>query len=245
MKPIEALMISLVKRYASEFVPAHMRNEFDVVVSDVRQMLAMNSSLASLANWVEKKTARIDTWQGLLDLPQPEHEADPYTAISEAIFKGQNLEISYQGNGGVMQHEVSPLAIIKRDQVLYVALRFMGYQDVRLVALHRIVDASVSQKPPLLNEVAFDLDAYLQDGLPFTLPGEKSFNLHLRFAESVVSTSVFYNIKHSFHPRFQRRVAFQSFGNGCSRDTINRLLNVHFVSPVVCTTDINHLSCQV
>ncbi len=178
-------MISLVNRYASEFVPAHLRNEFDEAVSAVQQKLVMDSSLVPLANWVEKKTARIDTWQGLLDLPQPEHEADPYSAISEAIFKGQNLEISYQGNGGVMQHEVSPLAIIKRDQVLYVALRFMGYQDVRLVALHRIVESAVSQKPPLLNEVPFDLDAYLQDGLPFSLPGEKSFNLHLRFAESV------------------------------------------------------------
>lgn len=182
MKPIEALIYTLVKRFASEFVPAHLRNEFDVAEEEAKRTLASD---LMMADWVEKKIARIDTWQGLLDLPQPESDGEIFNTISAAIYAEQNLEISYQGNDGLMHRAVSPLAIIKRDQVLYVAMRFIGYQDVRLVALHRIVGAKVAQTPTVTNEQSFDLNAYLKDGLPFTLPGEKTFNLHLRFAESV------------------------------------------------------------
>lgn len=180
MKPIEALIFALVERHVLEFVPPHMRDDFDAAVG--RAQIALRND-PHLATWVEQKTARIDTWQGLLEPPQPEKEI--LAVVSGAIFAGQNLAISYHGEKGVKDYVVSPLAIVKRDEVLYVALRFSGYEDPRLLALHRIERAAVAKTPPVSDEKPFDLCSYLRDGLPFTPRGEKVFDLHLRFPESV------------------------------------------------------------
>lgn len=180
MKPIEALIFALVERYALEFVPPHMRDDFDAAVGRAQTALGKDPHLVT---WIEQKTVRIDTWQGLLAPPQPENEI--LDVVSGAIFAGQSLEISYHGEKGVKDYVVSPLAIVKRDEVLYVVLRFSGYEDARLLALHRIDRAAVSQTLPVSNGKPFDLCSFLKDGLPFTPRGEKVFDLHLRFPESV------------------------------------------------------------
>lgn len=172
-------MFALVKRFAPEFVPAPMRGEFYAAVEAAQQTLASD---ARLANWVEKKTARIDTWQGLLEPPKLENDVG--AIVSAALFAEQNIEICYLGEKGEMRREVRPLALVKREEVLYVALQFSGYEDARLLPLHRIVGAAVVHTPPEHNGKPFDLDSFLKNGLPFILPGERAFDIHLLLSES-------------------------------------------------------------
>ena len=179
MKPIDALMFALVERFSPEFVPDTMRGDFEEGVGKARQTL---ESDPQLANWVDKKTARIDTWQGLLESPQ--FENDIWSIVSAAIFAEQNLEIIYLGKNGEMRHEVCPLAAVKRDEVLYVALRFCGYEDVRLLPLHRIVRAAVLETSAAHDGEQLDLGSFLRNGLPFVLPGEQEFVIHLLLHES-------------------------------------------------------------
>ena len=183
MKPIDALMFALVKRFAQEFVPDSMRGDFEAGVQKSRQTLESDSRLV---NWVDKKTARIDTWQGLLESPQ--FANDIWSIVSAAIFAEQNLEIVYLGKNGEMRHEVCPLAAVKRDEVLYVALRFCGYEDVRLLPLHRIVRAAVLGTSAARDGGQLDLGSFLRNGLPFVLPGEQEFVIHLLLHESAYHT---------------------------------------------------------
>jgi len=183
MKPIEALMFALVKRFAQEFVPEPMRGDFDAAVETAQQTLESDTRLA---NWAEKKTARIDTWQGLLEPPQL--DSDIGAIVSAALFADQNLEICYLGVKGEMRHEVRPLAVVKRDEVLYIVLQFSGYEDTRLLPLHRIVRATVVQATTGHNGKPLDLDCFLKNGLPFNLPGERELDIHLLLNESAYRT---------------------------------------------------------
>lgn len=176
-------MFALVNRFAQEFVPDSMRVDFEKGVGMARQTL---ESDPRLANWVEKKTARIDTWQGLLEQPQVEN--DIWSIVSAALFAEQNLDISYLGEKGERRHEVRPLAVVKRDEVLYVVLRFSGYEDTRLLPLHRIVRAASVQANQAHDEKTFDLGSLFKNGLPFILPGEQNFAIHLLLNESAYRT---------------------------------------------------------
>lgn len=176
-------MFALVNRFAQDFVPDSMRNDFEEGVGKAGEILKADPRLA---DWVEKKTARIDTWQGLLEPLPP--GSDVWPIVSAAIFAEQNLDISYLGKNGEMRHEVCPLAAVKRDEVLYVVLRFCGYEDVRLLPLHRIIRATVLKPCPAHDGKALDLDAFLKNGLPFPLPGEREFVVHLLLNESAYHT---------------------------------------------------------
>lgn len=183
MKPIEAMMFALVKRFAPEFVPGSMQGEFDAAVKEAQQTLARE---ISIANWVEKKTARMNTWQGVLEPTLLDNEI--WAVVSTAIFAEQNLEITYLGEKGEMRHEVRPLAVVKRDAVLYVALQFSGYGDARLLPLHRIVHAVAVKASAGCDVKPSNLENLLTNGLPFILPGERAFDMHLLLDESTFRT---------------------------------------------------------
>lgn len=185
MSPIEALMFALVDRFAAEFVPEPLRGEFQTGVDEAQRIIANDRQLA---DWVGKKTARIDTWQGVLDPPQPENELWP--TVSAALFNEQNLAISYRAEKGETRHEVRPLAVVKRDEVLYLVVRYRGHDDARLLPVHRIVRAAAVDTTPEPPGEPFDLATLVKNGLPFVLPGAGEFDLHLRLKESAYRSIV-------------------------------------------------------
>lgn len=183
MEPLQAVMFVLVKQFAQEFVPSPLQAQFAAALVEAQQVLAGDPRLAE---WVESKVARIDTWQGVLQPPRlPD---DVLSVISAAIFNNQYLEILYHSEKGERRKEVRPLALIERDEVFYAALQFSGYQDVRLLAIHRIQEATVMPTSCAAKKQPFSLDSFLQHGLPFASPGGERLDIQLRLEASTYRT---------------------------------------------------------
>lgn len=183
MEPLQATMFVLVKKFAQEFVPSPLRAQFAAALLKAEQVLTDDPRLAE---WVESKVARIDTWQGVLQPPLlPD---DVLSIVSTAIFNNQSLEILYHSDKGERRKEVRPLALIERDEVFYAALQFSGYQDVRLLAIHRIQEAKLMPASCVAEKQAFSLDRFFQHGLPFTSSGGETLDIRLRLDASTYRT---------------------------------------------------------
>lgn len=183
MKPIEAMTFALVERYAREFVPPHMQEEFSAGLEQAQRMLTQN---AVLAGWVNRKTAHIDVWQGILAAPEVNQTV--WATVSAAVFAGQWLKIRYLSDKGERDYDICPLALVRREGVLYLTLHFAGHADTRLLPLHRIMAAEVMAEAPDTQDAPFDLEDFLAGGMPFNVPGAQTVDLHLMLRESIHRT---------------------------------------------------------
>lgn len=87
-----------------------------------------------------------------------------FSAVSQALFQNRFLKIEYQNQFGKKHTaNVMPLAIAQQGASIYLVCRYEGFQDNRLLALHRIREAEIStlsfDRPK-----DFDLKAYQNDG---------------------------------------------------------------------------------
>lgn len=183
MNSTEALTFALVNRFAQEFIPPHLQNDFQAALVQAQQVLAQKPALET---WLNQKTAHIDIWQGLLAAPQVTEAVR--ATVTAAVFAGQWLKIRYWGDKGEKDYEIYPLALVRREGVLYLTLRYAGHADTRLLPLHRILEAQPIDAEPDATEESFDLEDYLASGMPFNVAGEPVLDLHLMFRESIHRT---------------------------------------------------------
>lgn len=179
MTRTHALALALVERHLQEFVPGPLREEFDAECVEADGAVAGD---APLRDWIAQKIARIDVWQGLLE--PPAHKRGVLCGISAALFEDRALRIRYRYGETTEFYRVHPLALVRRDQVLYLVAIFEGFSDPRLLSLHRIAMAFPDEDEPRRVPPDFDLAAYLRDGLPFRREGAATLDVDLLFAAS-------------------------------------------------------------
>ena len=63
----------------------------------------------------------------------------------------------------VKTYEVNPLGLVVRGNLLYLVCTLWDYQDIRQLALHRVLTANPTDKP-VTRPGGFNLDAYIQSG---------------------------------------------------------------------------------
>lgn len=80
--------------------------------------------------------------------------------VSDALIGGHKLSITYQRHGAQKgeQYEVNPLGLIIADALTYLVVTIEPYQDVRHLAVHRIVEAV-----PLPTKSVCPVSFYLRD----------------------------------------------------------------------------------
>lgn len=87
-----------------------------------------------------------------------------FSAVSQALFQNRFLKIEYQNQFGKKHTaNVMPLAIAQQGASIYLVCRYEGFQDNRLLALHRIREAEISTLT-FNRPKDFDLKAYQNDG---------------------------------------------------------------------------------
>lgn len=113
----------------------------------------------------------------------PQIDSDIYYVIASALEKECQAKISRTDRDGRVKkdNQISPLALIQRGFVVYVACRFGSYMDPRLIPLHRISKAELLEDSPA-NLQDFDLQAYIRAGRSDFGSGKK-MRVHLRFTE--------------------------------------------------------------
>lgn len=86
-------------------------------------------------------------------------------SVYEALLERKKLKVVYKARGASAEKEysINPLAFVILDSTGYLICTFTGHEDVRLIALHRVLAAEVmdlkASKAP-----GFNLDEFISEG---------------------------------------------------------------------------------
>ena len=95
----------------------------------------------------------------------PAIPTDVLDTIYTALLEKRRFEAKYYGrrDDQFKHYRVNPLALIFRGTVTYLVCTLRDYQDIRLLSLHRFVEAVLTDVPTNVPP-GFDLDTYIQQG---------------------------------------------------------------------------------
>lgn len=125
----------------------------------------------------------VPAWQPLL---APTIDAEIRDTVYQALLEEKQLRAGYQKpwEDEPTEYIVHPLGLIQRGVSIYLVCTFDGYDDLRLLALHRI--RSVEPLPkPARRPLGFDLDQAIDDGLLGMGGSRQSIQLVAKFYKPV------------------------------------------------------------
>jgi predicted DNA-binding transcriptional regulator YafY len=140
MTPLQAAVLLTADTHLRSLLPAHQLKALRPYMDQAkRTMLAMSTD--DTPPWPERVAIAPERQQ----LLPPKVNDEVMVAVHEAIYRARQLEITYHNRGADRNNawSVHPLGLISRGVVTYVACRIGQYEDVRLLALHRIVSATM------------------------------------------------------------------------------------------------------
>jgi predicted DNA-binding transcriptional regulator YafY len=140
MSSLQAVVLLTAQTHLQGLLPANQLAELQPLFQQARRTLIANPALEGQVSWPDK-VAIAPTSQALLP---PHVDADTLVAVHEALYLGRQLEIEYLGRGRAQSrhYTVHPLGMIQRGPVSYLAVRINDNSDVRLLAVHRILEAT-------------------------------------------------------------------------------------------------------
>ena len=175
----EALSFLLLKQFASRLLPSSIEDDLEFYFKSAAKSLTENVSKSAVRTWPNK----VRTVETSLALQQPNNDPVVQKELYNALFRSRQVEISYRPAGKPEARSYSPinvLGLIEHGAVIYVVTNFEGYDNIRLLALHRIRKVKMldtaTVTPP-----GFNLDEYIaSDGMGFGGDGNE-IQLVLRF----------------------------------------------------------------
>jgi predicted DNA-binding transcriptional regulator YafY len=134
-----------------------------------------------LAHWREKIRVLPQTQQ----LIPPDIDSQVLNTVYTALLENRRFEGKYFGRRDDQYKTflVNPLALVLRGTVTYLVCTLNDYSDIRLLSLHRFVEAELSDQPSWV-PAGFDLDSYIAEGHVDFLIGD-TINLELLIDEEV------------------------------------------------------------
>ena len=176
----EALSFHLLERYLQELIPESVLRSLRPYFEQANDRLNEHFRDAPLKRW-PRRVRVVPAGPPLLS---PKVSARVHAGVTEALLAGCRLRLRYRPpqsspEAAEWEHDVSPLGLVQHGAVLYLIARFYEYNEVRLLALHRV------RKATMLDSIAtapdgFDLDDWIRASA-FGYGGREPISLTLRF----------------------------------------------------------------
>jgi predicted DNA-binding transcriptional regulator YafY len=140
MSPLQAVVLLTAQTHLQGLLPANQLAELQPLFQQARRTLTSAPAFEGQTSWPDK-VATAPTSQALLP---PTMNNDVLVAVHEALYLGRQLQIEYLGRGRneSKHYAVHPIGMIQRGPVSYLAVRINDNSDVRLLAVHRIRQAT-------------------------------------------------------------------------------------------------------
>lgn len=161
LTPTQALAFVLMQEYLAALLPGSVTNDLEPYFKMARQRLADAASGGAGRHWLERVRI-IPPTQALIP---PKVVGAVHAAVTDALLRDRTLAITYRNRGSDKAREgvVHPLGLVQRGALLYLAVTFEGYEDVRTIVLHRISKAELLDERTVRPE-GFDLAQYVRQG---------------------------------------------------------------------------------
>lgn len=157
-----ALTVRLIEQFIPTLLPPIIRDQLAPQFARARAVLDTNPGNA-LSHWAN--CVRVVPREMPLLPPQFNNEA--VRVVYDALLAGKQFNAEYRSRAAaadeIKSYEVSPLGLVARGTLLYLVCTLWNYQDIRQLALHRLVNATSTEKIISTPE-GFDLDTYVRSG---------------------------------------------------------------------------------
>lgn len=156
----ESLLLTLAEQQLRNLLPGSLMKSMDGFFTQARSNLGPQSNAQREREWLSKIRVVSET-QPLLP---PKIRPGVFEEVSNALYGNRWLNLDYKNAAGKSSSiEVMPLGLAQQGPRLYLVCRFMGYDNERSLALHRIITAKAAtltfERPK-----DFDLQKYDNDG---------------------------------------------------------------------------------
>lgn len=162
LDPSEALTLLMVERHLETVLPAATRKRLKPHFDLARNALKGLPGDHTLGNWLDK----VRILPPAQPLIPPKLKGEVEAAIHDALLQEKQLEIRYRQKGAEKDSTatIHPLAIVQRGVITYLICTFYTYTDLRLLTLHRISKAELTDvainRPP-----NFSVDDLINSGM--------------------------------------------------------------------------------
>jgi len=174
----EALALKLVERFLLQHLPRSVTVQLEAQFREASRVLG-ELAPQPRRTWADKLHFESPT-QPLLP---PRIDPEVLREVLEALLRDHQLRIRYK-DGEKGPKIINPLVLVQRGPVTYLVCNFEGYQDVRLLALHRMRSAEHVESPAIVPR-GFKFKDYLASGALGFGNGEK-ITLEARFLGNAV-----------------------------------------------------------
>lgn len=156
----ESILFMLAAQHLKHLMPASVMNAMDAFFEQAGRTLDPLSGAPKGRAWLSKVHVVRET-QPLIS---PKISPGVFAAVSQALYEDRWLDIQYVNSAGNRASgSIMPLGLAQQGVRLYLVCRFDGYDDERILALHRFSSAQVSNRT-FDRPADFDLQKYAADG---------------------------------------------------------------------------------
>lgn len=173
----ESLTLVMAEQHLAGLLPSSVLSQLNHYFDAARHRLNQEPPPHHSRSWLDKVRTVVPT-QPLL---APEIDPLVQGVISEALLHEKQVLVSYQrrGSGVAVEYQIHPLAMVQRGTVIYLHVRIRDYPDTRILALHRIHTATLTDDSVEYPE-SYHVDETIKAGVWGFGNGEMS-NMKLRF----------------------------------------------------------------
>lgn len=155
----ESLLLLLAEQHLQPLLPPSVLKSMDGFFRQARANLAPHQNAVLEKQWLGKVRVVSET-QPLLP---PKMVDGVLEAVTGALYSNHWLDVDYTNNKDERKtYRVMPLGLAQQGPRIYLVCRFEGYDNQRILALHRINTATDSGLP--FERPDFDLAAYDGEG---------------------------------------------------------------------------------
>lgn len=159
LTPMESLMLIWAKQHLESFMPPRLLSNLDSLFEVANHNLLHNDNTKLQKQWLQK-IASVPLSQPLI---KPKIAKTILETITDALYNNQTLIIRYKKlNGEESEREVEPYGLIQQDVRMYLACRFLKYEDPVPLAVHRIVTAQNTLRN--FERKKFDIKQFDEEG---------------------------------------------------------------------------------
>ncbi|QLB42453.1 MULTISPECIES: YafY family protein [Mannheimia] len=205
----QSLLLKLAEQHLKYLLPANLMASMKPFFEQADKMVSGSKDKPEY-QWLNKVCSTPTS----LPLIPAKIKDEIFAAVSQALFQNKLLHIEYQNQFGKKHSAtIMPLAIAQQGASIYLVCRYEGFEDNRLLALHRIRKAEIStftfERPKDFNLQRYQNDGHLGfgngDKICLTFSISKSAGFHL--TETPIAKDQKMLEESEEHYRFQATVA--------------------------------------
>ncbi len=157
----EALTLTLVEHHLRALMPASTLGQLHPYFKMAAQRLSSLPGRAPARTWPDKIRV-VQPTQALLP---PVVDGNVQRTVYEALLRDRQISARYRKHGASdpADYTIHALAIVQRGPVIYLVCTLFRYQDIKLLALHRILSADMLDDQSMRPK-GFDIDEYIASG---------------------------------------------------------------------------------